>query len=147
MARPTKYTKEIGDAILEQVATTSKGLRAICDQAGISPSTFYLWLTDNKAFSEQYARVKVMQADLLAEEILQISDDGSNDYMTIVKGDKSYNVEDREVTSRSKLRVDSRKWLASKLAPKKYGDKMDVTSDGDKITSFAVGFKKLDEEG
>jgi len=46
--------------------------------------------------------------------------------MTITKGDETYNVEDREVTNRSRLRVDSRKWLASKLNPKKYGDKLEL---------------------
>jgi len=46
--------------------------------------------------------------------------------MTVRKGDVEYNVEDREVTSRSKLRVETRKWLMSKLAPKKFGDKLEL---------------------
>lgn len=59
----------------------------------------------------------------MADEIQDIADDGSNDYMTIVKGDESYNVVNHEAINRSRLRVDSRKWIASKLLPKKYGDK------------------------
>jgi hypothetical protein len=49
--------------------------------------------------------------------------------------------------ARSKLQIDARKWKASKLAPKKYGDKMDLTTDGEKITSFNVGFKRPNEDG
>jgi hypothetical protein len=72
----------------------------------------------------------------------EIADDGSNDYMTITKGNKSYNVEDREVTSRSKLRVDTRKWMLSKMNPKKYGDKIDVTTkDGPIPGSLITGIE------
>lgn len=84
-----------------------------------------------KSFMRQYARAREAQADFLAEEIIEIADDGSNDYMTIVKGDKEYNVEDKEVTNRSRLRVDSRKWIASKLKPKKYADKLDLNHSGE----------------
>ena len=64
------------------------------------------------------------------EEILEIADDGSNDLMTITKGDLSYEAENKEVTNRSRLRVDARKWIASKLKPKKYGDKVDMAHSG-----------------
>lgn len=59
---------------------------------------------------------KEEQSELMVEDMLEIADDGSNDYMTI-EGDKSYNVEDKEVTNRSRLRIDTRKWIASKLKP------------------------------
>lgn len=95
-------------------------------------STIHGWvLDDREGFHKQYARAREMQAEMMFDEILDIADDGSNDLMTITKGDVSYNVEDREVTNRSRLRVDSRKWYLSKVLPKKFGDKIDVTS-GDK---------------
>ena len=95
-------------------------------------STVMLWVLngDHQEFSEQYARARASQAEIMFEEILDISDDGSNDYMIITKGDEDYNVENREVTNRSKLRVDTRKWYLSKVLPKKFGDKRDLTSDG-----------------
>lgn len=94
-----------------------------------SVQTVLKWLREDKnGFLAQYTRAKEEQADLLVEDMLDIADDGTNDYMTIEKGDKTYNVEDKEVTNRSKLRVETRKWIASKLKPKKYGDKLDVTS-------------------
>jgi hypothetical protein len=85
-----------------------------------------------------YARAKDNQADLLAEEILEIADDGSNDFMTIVKGDESYTVENKELVNRSRLRIDARKWYAAKLRPNKYGDKLDVTTDGKTINQVQI---------
>jgi hypothetical protein len=128
--RPSKFTQELADKICETIATSSKGLRAICAENKIDVSSLMKWLKENKEFSEQYARAKELQADYLVEEILEIVDDGSNDFMTITKGNESYNVEDREVTSRSKIRYDARKWIASKLAPKKYGDKTQTEHSG-----------------
>lgn len=128
--RPSKFTQELADKICETIATSSKGLRAICAENKIDVSSLMKWLKENKEFSEQYARAKELQADYLVEEIIEIVDDGSNDFMTITKGNESYNVEDREVTSRSKIRYDARKWIASKLAPKKYGDKTQTEHSG-----------------
>lgn len=106
------------------------------------------WLRENEEFRNQYARAKEDQADFLAEEILDIADDGSNDFMTITKGNKTYNVENTEWTSRSKLRVEARKWIAAKLKPKRYGEKIDMTSDGKAIpqTTLTVKVVKPTEE-
>jgi hypothetical protein len=136
--RPTKYNKTLALAICSETAISSKSLKTICEELDIHVKTVLTWLYDtdspnHKDFSAMYARAKEQQADFLAEEILAIADDGTNDFMTITKGDNTYNVEDKEWTSRSKLRVDSRKWIASKLKPKKYADKLDVTSQGDKL--------------
>lgn len=92
--------------------------------------TIHYWLLDKdkEAFFQQYARARGIQAEVMFDEILEIADDGSNDLMTITKGNSSYEMEDKEVTNRSKLRVDSRKWYLSKVLPKKFGDKMDITS-------------------
>lgn len=123
--RPSIYTEELANKICEVISTTSFGLRHISKMEGMPGVTTILrWLRDDEAFRLQYARAKEDQADFMAEEILEIADDGSNDLMTIVKGKESYTQENKEVTSRSKLRVEARKWLASKLAPKKYGDKV-----------------------
>lgn len=138
--RPSKYSIELADQICEAISSSSKGLHAICKDSDLfpSPSTIYLWLSDHKDFLDKYTRAREEQADLLADEIIQIADDGTNDYMTIIKGDIEYNVEDREVTNRSKLRVDARKWKASKLAPKKYGDKIELSGDKDNPIAHVI---------
>lgn len=125
--RPTKYTVEITDRICELTATTSRSLKSICEEVELSPSAVLEWLASgkHKEFTEKYARAKEMQADVLFEEIIEIADDGTKDTIHSDKGD----FEDKEWTSRSKLRVDARKWAASKLAPKKYGDKVEHTGN------------------
>lgn len=108
-----------------------------------SVDTVLRWLREDKGcefdedgkkvkdgFCAQYARAKEEQADFMIEEMIEIADDGTNDLMTIEKGDISYEVENKEVTNRSKLRVETRKWIASKLKPKKYGDKIDMELTG-----------------
>ena len=85
-------------------------------------ATIMAWLDGSRPeFSEQYARAREAQADKLAEEILAIADDGRSDTYLDAEGNEKT---DSEVIQRSKLRVDARKWLASKMAPKKYGDKV-----------------------
>jgi hypothetical protein len=121
--RPSIYTPEIVDAICDAIAK-GEGVATICARAGMpAEKTVYLWLDDpSKAeFLQRYMRAREAQADLLAEQILQIADDGTND--TQKDEDGKVRV-DQDVIARSRLRVDARKWLAGKLAPKKYGDKL-----------------------
>jgi hypothetical protein len=121
-----KFTQELFDDICNEIAYSDRGLVSICKDKDLNANSFYEWLSKDKNLGDKYARARELQAEYLADQIIEIADDGTNDYMTIVKGDVEYNVEDKEVTNRSKLRVDARKWKASKLAPKKYGDKLDI---------------------
>lgn len=124
--RPSEYNSEIAEQICELIATTNDGIKTICNGNPDFPTekTFYNWLnSDNKEFLQLYARAKERQADRLAAEILDISDETSKDTLRSEDGDEYAN---NEWIARSRLRVDSRKWLASKLLPKKYGDKLDV---------------------
>jgi hypothetical protein len=133
--RPTKYDESIADEICEMIATTTAGLNAICKMGRFpAPSTIYLWLTKHKEFSEKYTYARERQADLMGEQILSISDDTSRDTVVTDSGEHA----DSEWISRSRLRVDARKWLMSKLHPKKYGDKIDLTSKGEALTIKVV---------
>lgn len=130
--RPSLYTPETAALICQRIAD-GQSLREIC-RADDMPdkATVFRWLGDEKRsdFRDQYARAREAQADHFAEEILEISDDGSNDWMLRQQGEDTVEVANHEHISRSKLRVDSRKWLMSKLAPKKYGDKLDLEHSG-----------------
>lgn len=99
-------------------------------------NTFFKWIRDNDDFEKQYARAKQEGTDAMAEELLDISDDGKNDWMEIWdkegKNIVGWKV-NGEAVQRSKLRADTRKWLMSKMKPKKYGDKIDVTSGGKRL--------------
>jgi hypothetical protein len=134
MARPTKYNEEIADKICEKLSSSSKGLNAICKEINIAPSSVYLWLRDYSEFSEKYTRAREEQADFMVDQIIAIADDSSQDTIITDKGE----MPNMEWINRSKLRVEARKWIASKLKPKKYGDKIDVTTGGEKMKGFVI---------
>jgi hypothetical protein len=93
--------------------------------------TIFQWLAKNPEFAQQYTIAHDMRLEAMAEEIIEISDDGRNDWIERQVGEnRTETVADHEHINRSRLRVDTRKWLLSKLAPKKYGDKMALTGDG-----------------
>ncbi len=121
----------MADRICAQIAE-GQSLREICradDMPG--KSTVFQWLQKDKAFADQYAQAREAQADHWADEILEIADDGTNDWTKRQNRDGStYTEVDHEHVTRSRLRVDSRKWLMSKLLPKKYGDRVDLTHTG-----------------
>lgn len=135
--RPSGFTQAIADAICERLIG-GESLRTICLDADMpSATSVFRWLANDEraAFREQYARAREAQAERMAEEILQIADEE----VTMVKRSKHQpgaaddgedgDVEvvfDATAVQRNRLRVDARKWLASKLAPKKYGEKIAV---------------------
>lgn len=138
MARPSSFTQETADLICDRLAQ-GESLRMVCADEGMpNRSTVLRWLEDFEAFRGQYARAREAQADHMADEILSIADDGLNDTYR----DDDGNVRtDTDVIARSKLRVDARKWLAAKMAPKKYGEKVtqEVTgADGGPVEFTAI---------
>lgn len=134
--RPSSFTQKTADLICDALAS-GKSLRSICSEPGMpNITTVSRWLGDdhNKSFRNQYARAREAQADAIFDEILEIADDTSFD--TKVTSDGS-EVCDHEWVARSRLRIDARKWMAGKLRPKKYGDKLEV--DG------TIGVGSIDE--
>lgn len=141
--RPTKYTKELGKNICKRIALGETVLSIGRDPKMPTTSTIYLWLLDEdkKEFSDNYAIARMAQANHLFDETLEIADDGSNDFI-----EKEYEngrieeIPDHEHLNRSRLRVDTRKWYLSKVLPKIYGDKLDLTSGNKPIQSNAIAF-------
>lgn len=122
--RPTLYCEELAALICERVATSTMGLARLCALHDDLPdkTTVNLWRYRHPEFSTQYAQAKLKQADLLAEEMLDIADDGTNDWMESFgeEGEVAWKFNGEHV-QRSRLRIDTRKFLASKLLPKQYG--------------------------
>lgn len=107
-------------------------MREICRQDEMpDKSTVMRWLHAHEDFRDQYARAKEIGIEALAEDILDIADDASNDWMERhdSEGANTGWQFNGEAARRSQIRIDSRKWLLSKLAPKKYGDKLEVKQD------------------
>jgi hypothetical protein len=116
-------TDELFDEICERMVD-GESVRTICkDDHMPAISTLMKILNQNPDRSAQYARALQMRADAMFEEIMDISDDGSNDYMLRNADDPTSIVLNGEHVQRSKLRVDSRKWALGRMNPKKYGEK------------------------
>ncbi len=140
MGRPSSFTQEIADRICELISTSDKGLHTICAENEELPSTTCImnWMNkeEHKLFVEQYARARLAQADFLADQMIQLSKNEIRS-KTLVKGSAESgsfeNETDYDNHQRTRLMIDAYKWKASKLAPKKYGEKLDVTSQGEKV--------------
>ncbi len=114
VGRPTTYSQETADKICELIAR-GMSLRAICASADMpAGGTVHRWLAEHQDFQEQYARAREEQADGFADEIIDIADSVAPETGEVAK---------------AKLQIDARKWKASKLAPKKYGEKLELDAD------------------
>jgi hypothetical protein len=136
--RPTKYKIKLGDLICTRISE-GESLRSVCrDEDMPAIGTVCRWLLDEdkKEFREQYAIARDVQAEILFDETLEIADDSPD---VIVGDDKSDNAR----VQAAKLRVETRKWYISKVLPKKFGDKLDLTSQGEKLLT---GFEKLPDD-
>lgn len=141
------HDKAIFGTICERISN-GESLREICRSEGMpDKSTVLRWLASDETIRDQYAHARELQADHFADEILEISDDGSNDWMLRKQGDDDVEVVNHEHISRSKLRVDSRKWLMSKVAPKKYGDRIDSTVKHDVADPLAALMERIASHG
>ena len=96
-----------------------------------SMPTVFRWLIDDRKpeFREMYARAKEVQAELMADDIVRISDETEVTSVMTPEGEVDLKL-DATAVARNRLRVDARKWVAAKLLPKKYGDKLGVDHGG-----------------
>lgn len=123
MGRPTKYTRALGTRICERLAE-GESLRAICKEAGYPAiSNICAWLVSDaplfKAFQEQYAKARKAQREIIEDEILDIADDGSNDWMERETKKGTITVINWEHVQRSKLRIEARQWKIGRMDSKR----------------------------
>ena len=123
LGRPTNYTKEKAQTICEMIEN-GMTLQAICELPDMPTiSSIYNWQDEHPEFFESYARARVRKADTLADMVLS----------------EAFNSHDAQI---GRLRVDALKWMASKLSPKRYGDKIEVESNSQQ--NFKISFSVPD---
>lgn len=128
--RPTDYTPELAALICERIAS-GLSMRTVCKADDIpNAATVFLWIQRHKEFAEQYALATAARAHAHAEDTIDIADDASNDWMETHDPDNPGYKLNGEHINRSRLRVDTRKWFASKCFPKKYGEKVQTELTG-----------------
>ena len=113
MARPTDFTPELGDVICAEVMAGKPLVRICAEDSMPHPATVYRWFRLHKEFCDNYVRAKEDQADYFSEDIINIADLATPESIQVAR-----------------LQVDTRKWIASKFKPKRYGDKLSQEHTG-----------------
>jgi hypothetical protein len=119
IGRPSIFTQDIADEICKRMANGETLRKIVLDDHMPVSSAIYRWLDTNQIFKEQYTQARIKQADCYAEMII----------------DEAFGSHDAAI---GRLRMDALKWAASKIAPKKYGDKVEVEQTGN--TALTVSF-------
>ena len=127
--RPTDYTPELADLVCARLAE-GESMRSIGrDESMPCTTSLFKWLREIPEFAQQYAKAKEESADAMAEDSLDIADNQLEqplivDGLPLQIDGKVVMVKDAVSVNHAKLRIDTRKWYASKLKPKKYGDRV-----------------------
>jgi radical SAM superfamily enzyme YgiQ (UPF0313 family) len=135
MGRPTLYTEELANEILEAIKNSPRGIAYLSKQNPHWPnrSNIVQWISEKEDFRALYAEAKQIQADYMAEEMIDVSYDDKKDYKVIVDGEGNERIVlVAEAINRSRLKVDTLKHVAALLAPKKWGTKPQDNKDIEK---------------
>lgn len=138
--RPSTFTQKLGDEICKRIAL-GESLRSVCKGSGMPRlGTVMDWVldVDKKSFGEQYARARAAQAENMFDELLEIADKADQ---VIHSGAEK---KSSAYAQNQRLKVDTRKWYLSKVLPKKFGDKLDLTSDGKALPQPIYGSQSTD---
>jgi len=130
MGRSSSYTTEIAEKICEEIAT-GKHLHLICETEEWAPAerTVYQWLEKNEDFAQMYARARARQQEVFAAQVITIADTEKD-------------------SAKARNMMDARKWYASKVAPKKWGDRVEIeakvettTAPSEALTAFLAALE------
>lgn len=132
-------TDEVKAEILTRIRLGESVRQIGRDENMPSDRTIFHEISSNAQFLQQYESAKKDQAEYLGDEMLEIADDGRNDWILREVRGQEIEVQNTEAIQRSRLRIDTRKWLMSKLLPKKYGDKLDIEANHTGSIKVTIG--------
>lgn len=139
VGRPSDHTQEKADELCNYLSQ-GESLRTVCKRKNMpSGATVFKWMRENEDFLKQYEKAKQESSDAMAEDVLDIADEKGENETIVNDNGEVVSVPFKEDVQRSRLRVDTRKWLMAKMKPKKYGDSLDLTSKGDKLPAPILG--------
>ena len=144
--RPSVYTPEIAERICAELCT-GRSLLDVCRDEGMPLySTVSKWASRNwEGFAEPYRSAREIGLFALADELLDIADDSRNDYVARRRADGSVeHMVNHEHISRSRVRIETRRWLLSKGLPKIFGDRIDLTASPESVDTLREVMKEID---
>lgn len=128
----TKNTPENFFKVLQLIEFEGLSERKARERLGIHPDSFNKWLDSDELNMKQYARACSKRADVIFEEMIELADKQDKDVYIDHEGNERI---DHNVIHRNKLQIDTRKWMLSKMQPKKFGDKIDITTKDKEINT------------
>jgi hypothetical protein len=140
-----EFTSDLAATICERIMQ-GMSLRQVCAMDDMpARSTVHKWLAANADFADQYARACAVRADEIFDEIFDIADDASNDWMERKDDDGALIGwrENGESVRRSAIRIDARKWALARMEPKKYGDKLAMEHSGSMVITHEDALNDL----
>ena len=149
--RPTVYSLELSDLICSRLSD-GESMRSICrDEDMPAKTTMFRWLREDLEFRNQYNVAKEESAESLADEMVFIADNEVSqpvmvDGLPLMVDDKPVMTIDNVAVAHAKLRIDTRKWAASKLKPKKYGEKIQQEITPGEGVTFNMSFGKAPDD-
>jgi len=135
------YTQDEIDRLFEHICIeieTGRSLRSILKQDENMPSssTFFIWLTESELKSKRYELATNLRTDALFDEIVEIAYNTEEGETTKVNSKGEIETTTGDMLGHRRLKIDALKWSLSKLNPKKYGEKLDVTSKDEKLNNI-----------
>ncbi len=128
--RPSEYSPDEAAALCQWICE-GKSLRSWCRQTGRAAMTVYRWIEQEASFREQYARAHEDRADTMAEDIIEIADEvAGTDSIAAVQA--------------AKLRIETRKWIAAKVRPSKWGEKQLIETSGSVTFNLGIAPRQVD---
>jgi hypothetical protein len=146
MGRHTLYTADLADWILDQLAG-GRTLADVCrDPAMPARPTVQSWVeADREGFAARYKAARDSGCDAMADQIIDIADDASGDWIVLAKPDGTTEiVANPQHLQRCKLRISARRWRLSKLLPGVYGDRPDPAAQEKPVSDLAILLKEID---
>jgi hypothetical protein len=141
--RPTIYSEALAIEFCERMADGRSMLDVSGDEDMPCKTTIRAWCRTNPQFRAMYAQARLDLQDYWADEIIRVADDGTNDWVERQTKNGVVVVLDREHVERSRLRIDARRWVMSKLYAKKYGDKLELAGDPERPLGTPLGNEEL----
>jgi len=129
MAYTVKQKQKIFNEICDKVVNNKTSFNKAIEESEINLMTFYRWLTKSDPFKERYKYARDIRADVLFEEIIDIADTTEEGTKT-KDTPKGLITETGDMTEHRRLKIDARKWVASRMNPKKYGNTPISENDG-----------------
>jgi len=133
-----KIITDICDSVIDKKISFNKAV----EESEISLISFYKWISNNKELQTLYNYAREVRSDVLFEEIIEIADT-TEEGEVIKESEKGVLIERGDMTRHRQLKIDARKWVVSKMQPKKYGDKLDITTKDNSLNLGSLSTEEL----